>query len=334
MPDKDIKELLRKYLNGSATPDERKLVDDWYDSLSGGDKIRVSDDERSHLRSTYWQSIQKEMRTYREERSMWPMLSLAAAVSILICLVIFFAPSLHSFDGDSSLAHSEGDYEIIENQSDAEKLIMLSDSSVITLSPGSEIRVSPTFGERDRQVQLSGGAFFDIYRDESKPFFVVANEIVTRVLGTSFSVKAFPNDSDITVAVASGKVSVYAHAIDDILVPEKETVVLTPNQQAIYNKDEGKVSRLLVKEPQIIIPKEEAEKIRFEGIAVSEIFKTLEKMYGVEIEFDEKAFSNCSMTTSVSGKDLYERIDVICEITGTTYTVEDTRIRISGPGCN
>ncbi len=333
MPDKDIKELLRKYLNGSATPEEQALVDAWYDSLSEGDRHRLNDDERKDLRSAYWQSLRSEMQTYREPRAVWPALLIAAAVSALVFMIIFYGPTFLAQNEKPSLAQTELTYHIIENHTPEEKVVILSDSSLITLSPGSDLWVASSFNDVDRRVKLSGEAFFDIHRDEARPFFVVANEVVTRVLGTSFTVTAYPDDTDITVAVASGKVSVYAH-VDGILTPGKENVVLTPNQQAVYDKTERKVSRLLVKEPQIVITKEEAEKIRFDGIAVSEIFKVLEKMYGVEIDFDEKAFSTCSMTTSVSDKDLYERIDVICAITGASYTVDDGRIRISGKGCN
>src|SRR5690606_28024749 len=94
-----------------------------------------------------------------------------------------------------------------------------------------------------------------------------------------------------------------------------------------------KVARALVNDPKIIISREEVEKIRFEGAPISDIFRALEKMYGVEILFDETKFSDCTITTSVDGKDLYERIDVICEITGARYSVEETRIIIQGTGC-
>jgi hypothetical protein len=204
----------------------------------------------------------------------------------------------------------------------------------VTLSPGSSLRYTDTFNNRDRRVQLSGQAFFEIFHNQQKPFYVFANEVVTKVLGTSFSVEAYPDGKDITVSVKSGKVSVYTRGDTDSALAESEKVILTPNQKAVYSRSENKVSRMLVRNPDIVIPQEEAKKIRFEGASASEIFVALEKMYGVEITFDEGKFSNCFLTTSVKGNDLYERIDVICDIIGATYAVEGTTIVISGAGCN
>lgn len=333
MSDKRLKELLAKYLNGTATPEEQKLVDDWYDTLSDGSEMRIPDNDRTDLRSDYWQSLHAGMQKHSKERSMSPMIWAAAAVSAILSAVIFFTPVFQSQDDAAVLAHAELNLKTIENKTDQVKTILLADSSEIQLSPGSEIKISPHFNLTDRQVCLSGQAFFDIQRNESKPFYVVANEVVTRVLGTSFTVSAYPGDTNITVAVESGKVSVYTSTSNDI-TSVTEDVVLEPNQQAVYDKTERRVSRTLVKEPRVVIPKEEVEKIRFEHVAVAEIFHALERMYGVDIVFDEEVFSHCSVTTSASTNDLYQRIDVICEITGATYTIEDGFIRIAGSGCN
>lgn len=335
MPDIKIGELLKKYLEGRATPDEQKLVDDWYNSLStDNEKVRLSDDERALLRANYWKSL-KEKVYARPSKSLylWPGYATAAAVAAIVVMVFFFVPRFHSEDSDISL-HSASDMTSIVNKTSVIREVKLPDGSLARLSPGSVIEIDKEFNVEDRKISISGEAYFDILRNETKPFYVFANEVVTKVLGTSFSVTAYPNDGEITVAVKSGKVSVYTDEERFPAVPEEEKIILSPNQQAIYNRRERKVFRTLVEEPQVVISEEEVKKIRFEGVAVSEIFKALEKMYGVEIDFEEERFSTCSITTSVTGKELYERIDVICEITGATYTLEDTRIRISGTGCN
>jgi hypothetical protein len=74
--------------------------------------------------------------------------------------------------------------------------------------------------------------------------------------------------------------------------------------------------------------------MRFEEAPVAEIFKALEKAYGVNIEFDELIFSSCELTTVVADEGLYSRLDIICDAIGTSYTLHEDRIVISGTGCN
>ena len=73
--------------------------------------------------------------------------------------------------------------------------------------------------------------------------------------------------------------------------------------------------------------------MRFEDAPISEIFKALEKAYGVDIEFDEEQFSSCAMTTVISDDDFFHRLDIICDAMGISYTKENDRIVISGSGC-
>lgn len=335
MPDNKMQELLKKYLEGRATPEEEQLVDDWYDSLSSRqDKIHLSDEERRILRSDYWDSIKTKIRgPVGKSRNLWPgLIGVAASIAAIVVMAVLLLPA-EIRDQEVVEANVPTRMEEIFNRTEEVSHLALSDGSRVMLFPGSRLLYSQEFNVEERTVHLSGEAFFDISHDAEKPFYVFANEVVTKVLGTSFSVTAYPEDLRITVAVKSGKVSVYTNPEKSTASPE-EKIVLTPNQQAVYTRSDQKVSRMLVKEPQVVIPDEEVKKIRFESVPVSEIFKALEKMYNVKIDFEERVFSKCSITTSVTGKDLYERIDVICEITGASYTVEDTTVVISGTGCN
>jgi transmembrane sensor len=336
MPEKKIQGLLKKYLEGRATPEEKKLVDDWYDSLARfREKAQLSDAERGILRSFYWKSISKKIRVGREKpRDLWPkVIGVAASIAALVMVSTFLLPSQVD-DSQVSEVAAHSVQEEIRNETDQIRHVVLPDNSSVRLFPESKLRYGGDFNERDRRVDLSGQAFFNISHNPEKPFYVFTNEVVTKVLGTKFCIKAYPDDMRVTVAVKSGKVSVYTQDKKNQALPDTERIILTPNQQAVYTRSDRKVSRTLVKDPDVVIPEEQAAKIRFDGVPVSEIFKALEKMYNVEIHFEEDVFSKCSITTSVSGQDLYERIDVICEITGSSYRIENAAIVISCAGCN
>jgi ferric-dicitrate binding protein FerR (iron transport regulator) len=154
--------------------------------------------------------------------------------------------------------------------------------------------------------------------------------VTTKVLGTSFIVKAI--EQSITVVVKTGKVSVYANREQEQELARE--IILTPNQQIVFDTKEKEIARSIVKNPQVVISKKELRLLRFEEAPVSDIFKALEKAYGVKIEFDETLFSSCELTTVIAEDGIYKRLDIICDAIGTAYTVQDDRIVINGTGCN
>src|SRR5690606_7577189 len=88
-----------------------------------------------------------------------------------------------------------------------------------------------------REVKLEGEAFFDVARDTLKPFIVRTTQLTTRVLGTSFSIKANVDDEVVTVSVKTGKVSLHPVSADEGQNIREE--VLIRNQQGVYNVKEG-----------------------------------------------------------------------------------------------
>jgi hypothetical protein len=154
------------------------------------------------------------------------------------------------------------------------------------------------------------------------------------VLGTSFSVKAREGERQITVAVKTGKVSVYAIQESVPASSTPKEIILTPNQQIVFDKTEKEISKQIVKNPQVILPIEQIRLMRFEEAPVSEIFLALEKAYGVDIDFDETIFSLCELTTVIAEDGLYNRLDIICDAIGTTYQLKDDQIVISDTGCH
>lgn len=335
-----MRELLEKYLNGTATPDEAKRVDQWYDAIRKKDGPTVfTEEERKALREAYWSRLRTRMNGGRaRHRYLWSKVAVAAALAGLMAMAYLYllVPGVNqlqpAYSETAGASHPE--VSTIENRTQAVRHFTLSDGSTVSLYPGSALGIADDFDVDERRVTLSGRASFNVSRNVLKPFYVIADEVVTKVLGTTFTVVAYPGEKEITVEVSSGAVSVYSHHGESVRELKGEGVILKPNQQAIYKRSDKKVLRTLVKEPKVILSDKEVERIRFEETAVSEIFRVLEKMYGVEIVFDEEAFAACSLTTSVSRNDLYAKMDAICEVTGARYSVEDGRIVIHGTGCN
>lgn len=221
---------------------------------------------------------------------------------------------------------------VVDNATDQEQTVHLPDGSQIKLKPGGQLKFPNQFSQ-DRRVYLVGEAFFEVVRNPKKPFLVYTNGLVTRVLGTSFRVKAISGDSRVTVQVRTGRVAVYPSTAKGPH-PETTGLVLTPNQQAEYSLALDKLKRGLVEAPRILLPQAQLAKFQFEDTAVSHIFQAIEQAYGVEIVYDEAAFRKCLITTSLSNETLYEKLDVICRAIGSTYQVVDAQVVISGSNCS
>lgn len=215
------------------------------------------------------------------------------------------------------------------NEGDSARSVPLPDGSSVTLAPGSRISFSAQANGLKREVYLSGEAFFDVQKDPARPFFVYAGELTTRVLGTSFTVRAFERENTATVQVRTGSVSVVARA------PRRtQSVVLAPNQRASFFRKEEKLSMGLVKTPLPVIPQAALARFTFNNAPVSVIFDSLGKAYGIDIVYDREAVAACRLTSSVQEESLFEMLGVICEAIEADYQVIGGKIRISEPNCN
>ncbi len=215
--------------------------------------------------------------------------------------------------------------------------IFLPDSTRVSLSPGSRISFGKSYGTAERVVYLSGGAEFDVTRNPAVPFLVYANEIVTKVLGTRFTVTAFENDHDITVRVATGKVSVYrnkALAGTEGKKGVQQELVLIPNQQAVFVKAAELFSKSLVPEPEVVVPTKKAQpSFVYNETPAGNVFTDLQDAYGIEIVYDAEALSSCQLTASLSEESFEEKLDIICKSISATHQVVDARIIITAKGC-
>nr|MBI1232368.1 DUF4974 domain-containing protein [Cytophagales bacterium] len=125
---------------------------------------------------------------------------------------------------------------ITKKTAKGEKLkFTLPDSTEVWLNSSSELLFPKSFEGSERLVKLSGEAFFDVYPDSIHPFIVDAQGLLTRAVGTSFTVAKDPEKRLIKVSLATGKVHV-SHSN----VPFEE--LLTPGEQLIFNEAKEKAS--------------------------------------------------------------------------------------------
>ncbi len=338
MKQQDFKQLLERFSNGESSKEEEEFVLAWYENVHDNDQFGQDEERLKSIEVKMWRNIKPV--EFKQQLSRFSPAKVAAAVAILLLSMagVFFGTSLFKSSGLLALSSPDDENEqsiTITNSNQTPFTLKLDDGSEVTLQPSSEIRYPRTFGNQ-REVYLSGEAFFKVMRDTLHPFLVYSNEVVTRVLGTSFTVKAYKDEREITVSVKSGKVSVYTLAEKGKQTAESNELhglILIPNQQAIYQRDGQYVEKTLVEKPEIILPKPTLFEMQYDGAPVVKIFEVLEENYGVDFVFDEKLLSECALTTSFTDEGLYERIEVICRAIGAEYEIDNAAIVIKSNGC-
>jgi ferric-dicitrate binding protein FerR (iron transport regulator) len=180
--------------------------------------------------------------------------------------------------------------------------ISLSDGSRITLKSGSVLNYPRKFTKLSRTISFSGEAYFEIARDEKRPFVIESGKAITRVLGTKFNLRAYAKDTAFTVTVTEGLV---AFGIDNKLVhvQKGETGKITISS--------GQVSRFLNTDPNFMAWKTGI--FTFSDTRVDDALKQLSAFYGTSFvvetpELDSALFNFTSDSLSI--QELIDNLEI------------------------
>ncbi len=289
-----------------------------------------------------WMTIEENLndtskRIYIGVNSYWRYI--AAAACVLFVLGIGYWVTKESSQQTNAVYHqlvaqTRLPLREVVNNAETSLKVKMPDGSTVMLEPSSRISYNESFSGPLREIYLSGEAFFDVMKNPEKPCMVYANGLVTKVLGTSFLIRANEREKQVIVQVKTGRVSVFAGSVARNQDPETKGIVLTPNQRVTFGKEDERLTRSLVEKPSVILTTEELRHLSFENAPVNDIFAALKKAYGVDIVYDEEVMVRCRLTTSLTDETLFEKLDIICEGIEATYKVVDAQVIISGKGCN
>ncbi len=223
------------------------------------------------------------------------------------------------------------------NQTTQWQAVTLSDGSKVMLEPNARLSFAQQFSPDKREVYLSGSAFFEVTKDPKRPFLVYANELVTKVIGTSFMIKAPDNEQETTVEVKEGRVSVFRKTdlqnLKTDIGQESKGLVLTANQKVVFESESSRMTKTLRDTPEIVTPAAELPSFEFRNTPVSEVLTILEKAYQVDILFDEELLAGCPLTATLTDQPLFEKLTIICQAIEAQYEVLDGQIVVQSKGC-
>ncbi|ERJ57747.1 FecR family protein [Sphingobacterium paucimobilis] len=193
--------------------------------------------------------------------------------------------------------------------------LMLPDASVVNLNSDSQVEISSLFGKKQREVTLSGEAFFEVAHDKTSPFVVHAKNAAITVLGTQFNMSAYKTDKDVATTLVSGSVQVDA---------AQGQARIKPGQQARVNHSASIQLQDKVDMGQVLAWKEGY--FRFKEESIKNIMEDLAKWYTIAgVEF--KAGSTDLFTGSFKrSKKLSEVLANIEQVSDLRFDIQEGRV--------
>lgn len=184
-----------------------------------------------------------------------------------------------SYNG-AGYATGEPEYNTMQTPKGRQFNLRLPDGTMVWLNAASSLRYPVVFSGKERRIEIQGEAYFEVAQNQHQPFIVSVNDRAeVEVLGTSFNVNAYDNESSIRTALLEGSVRVSGN----MPKPGKKAVVLKPGQMARITGPEN-ISVEKVDTDKILAWKNGA--FNFNGSGLGEIMRQLERWYDIEVEYE------------------------------------------------
>ena len=188
--------------------------------------------------------------------------------------------------GDSgSILKQEIVYNTIVVPRGGEYKLELADGTLVWLNSDSELRYPVKFAGSQRDVWLKGEGYFEVSKNPEKPFRVVVDDMIVKVLGTSFNINAYKDRGNILTTLVSGKVD-----IQDM--SGKSLVVMSPNQQVDFRH--GKISVQEVDVTRFVSWID--GKFYFNDMTLENIMSQLQRWYDIEVFFVDEELKSYPFT--------------------------------------
>jgi transmembrane sensor len=336
--------LIAKYLAGECSPEEKLAMEWWleeYDNLLLFRQIEAAWKQEkependpafnleSGLSKLHAKMAEQEYATEGEvadRPGFFKISSWMAAAGILLATGLGYLLVSRQHDSRSTAGVA------IETRTSGAKDIVsieLPDGTQVWLNKNSKIEYPKVFDGDERQVYLQGEAFFEVVPNPEKPFIVKSDRISTRVLGTSFDVRAYKGDETASVSVATGKVEVSKE------IEEGEPVritQLTPEQELVINtrKDETYIDIVSVAN---IAPWHYGQLV-FRENTYDEVMKALQERFGKRIVF-KSSIGKCRVMASFnSNASLNDVLKLLSMSNSFDYVIGKDSVTITGGACH
>lgn len=322
--------LLDRFLKGETSPEEEKLLltrfrepgikeelfSVYYERWNKSSDL-LSTTVQSKMLNAIRQKIQEGEAKQSKGITVWlkkhtALYRYAAIASLLICIAIGANNYIRK-------SYSTSEQFVMSVDRGQKASIELPDGTQVWLNSDTKLKYDNAYNMSDRSVTLDGEAYFEVAKNKDKKFTVNANGIKVEALGTSFNVKAYTSENQVTTTLVEGCVRV-----SDSL----SQTILNPNERIVYSCKNRFFSKTEVPNAANSALWRNNE-LAFCGETLEEIAVVLERMYNVKIVFTTQAIKHYSFAGVIKNNSLGNIFEIISLTAPIQYTISDSIIQIS-----
>lgn len=270
------------------------------------------------------------------------------SVAASIIAIFFLSWSLyHKHSVAAKPARPTPGEEVLAKAGTRTKLV-LPDGTQVWLNSNSKLRYSNEFNTESREVGLEGEAYFDVAKDIQRPFIVHTSSLDIKVLGTSFTIKSYPQDETIEATLLKGAIEVSRK--DN---PNAARIMLKPNEKLVFNKrlvPSGQTNltpdRIVIRSPSALpdiavnsigknIPDSDKvetawmyNRLVFKGDNFKELTEKMERWYNVRIIIRDSSLNNYHFGGAFASETVEEAFKALQLTTAFTYKINNNEIEI------
>lgn len=270
-------------------------------------------------------SIKKHLRRYSK-------LYLAATGNLAAVTLLYL---VLSHDTSGTLGNK------INTERGAKTTVHLPDGSMVILNSGSRLSYDKDFGIKNRQINLEGEAYFDVKKNPSMPMIVSTAAVEVTVLGTTFNVKAYAEDSVVEASLFTGAIQLTTEKDPErvILLRPREKVTINQKQNAYtvpattkeihtetvslqhlaFNRTDSSFDEMAWLKNKLIF-----RSARFQDVA-----NELQRKFNVSIYFSDTVFQDIRITGSFSDESIQEILPALQQTIPFHFTSSGNKIYIN-----
>lgn len=321
--DQKIWEIIEKVLYGNPTHADSQFLEKWLEADVNNRKTfetikkigLATKIDSPEVKQNVLAKLQADIATEDKSRkiSLWRY---SAAASIVILIGVGLAFLYFGRSMPNKIAYIETTSPLGVNSS-----VILSDSTLVHLSPGSTLRYPATFTKSEREVILNGEGYFEVTKDKKHPFIVRTDFGEIKVYGTKFNVKAFKGEKNFITTLLEGSVGITPKGGTS----SRKEVMLKPNQQANFDNNTGDLALHDVNAKLYTWWK--SGRYYFENQTFASIAKDIERNYNVTLKIEYEELKNEKFSGLLDKqKTVYELLDGLGLYGNFSYVVKNDTI--------
>lgn len=345
-------ELVQKFFGGKCTPEEVHQVLIWINSKEGAidlakefekfetdgevnfstsqdmlakihERINDAKDERSFGKNGGEKSIRNWSKILNRSFTPWKR-GIAVSLALTIMASVIWLLSGRREENLPEPSTTQVEYLTKQTRSGEKLTLKLTDGSIIHINSNSTVRFPKAFTGPTREVYMEGQVFFDVQRDENKPFIVHSNGLITSVLGTSFAITEDSASQRSEVAVLTGKVKVAKTEMNG--TEGSEELNLDPMDAARLDVVERSFEKIKVDYDNVFAWKDNV--IVFQNASFDDVQIRLEKWFGVKFQMKKKINPRKDYTGRFEDQTLEEILIGLSFTYDFDFTINDSNVII------